>query len=246
MNSIITGQNLQTVAIVIAAATILISALRIHIRGSKPQDEKGTTALRSDIVLAITNGDVSLEQLLDIASTHGKFVDDVYSALQYCLREALTGRQELLSPKKEAIGKLLDEFREQILGTAIPDDTAILLNDVKRELADRAPTIEPLVENIRRLVAENDRISASEKTKSTWSLAIGVAGVLIGIFLWRFPYSTDAPVSKKSSDEVEIALQSAESGVFSCLEASCVLRYRSLGGMRYINVPLLETMKPKK
>ena len=84
--------------------------------------------------MAIAKAEVSLDQLADIASTHDLGLNDVYGALQYCLREALTGRQDELAQKSDSISKLLSEFREQIFGTAIPDDTAILLNEVKREL----------------------------------------------------------------------------------------------------------------
>lgn len=251
MQSFFSNLPLDRLAFSLGMLVLMLSAFSlfrfVYHRPAYANDDRTINALRTDVALAIAKAEVSLDQLADIASTHDLGLNDVYGALQYCLREALTGRQDELAQKSDSISKLLSEFREQIFGTAIPDDTAILLNEVKRELGQSAKTLEPLVENIRRLVAENARISAIEKKKSTWSLAFGVVGVVLGLFLWRFPYSPDASTLRKEMSDVEKAVLSPETGMVSCTEKSCVLRYKnSLGGSMFISVPFVDKNSSSK
>ena len=243
MNNLL--RDAYSLAVPAAAIVLAFVAYLAGRLSTEPEDairQKIRTELRADISLAVSNGEVTLDQLQDLAATHGAELSDVYEALQFCLREALTKRDTLLSLKLQAISKLLAEFRDQIFGTTIPDDTAILLNDVKRRLGEEAEALQPLVENIRRLVAENSRVAAREKKKSTWSLIFGALGVLLGLLLWRFPFLPGAlPATPKPTDAVETSLQGDDTGVTSCGQGFCLLKYRLSGGeLSFMKIPILK------
>ena len=98
------------VSTILLALVTLTFLSTFYFRRALRVDDRSTAALREDVALAVAKANVSLDQLADIASTHGLGSSDVYGALQYCLREALTGRQVELAQKSDAVSNLLSEL----------------------------------------------------------------------------------------------------------------------------------------
>jgi hypothetical protein len=137
---------------------------------------------------AIKNTQLSWGHIKVFASTRHLSQRDIGDTLKELLREALKGSDELLKSNVELFERYLEYYRNDEPFEDLPGEIRVYLERIRDQLPNGIETLDPLVNYLRDLSAENLREKKRQKLIAILSLMIGAAGLFIGIlsiFNWR-------------------------------------------------------------
>lgn len=147
---------------------------------------------KDDITYAITNNKISWNQVLDIAETRNIKKQEIYTALQILIREALTGRTADLQSHISDLQLYLQEFREVEPFERIPNEIRIHLERLKEHVPDSKLYLHPLASQIRELLSIKDREHLVMKRYTMGGFFIGLAGLIFAAYTYVHPINNDS------------------------------------------------------
>lgn len=159
------------IAIVISAVPILIDSAREHWRKQFRKQTKG----------AILRGDLSYEDLLHIAERWKQDRNSILNSFRIMLSDALSGEDEALSEKAEALRSLLIEHQSREPYAELPENISIQLARIAEQGEASKASVNQLAASLGELYSKNQRDSLKQKRYTVWGFAVGVVGVLLAV-----------------------------------------------------------------
>jgi hypothetical protein len=168
-------------------AWVLTSALEDYFKSKWEKD------FNEDLILAIKISQPSWPQILQIAASRQVRNERIYWILQRLLREILTGRNTELSAHRDLVESYIAQMKETEPFEGMPKEIRIHLERLREQLTTPAQSMEPLANQIRELLAVNDKERKQQKYYTTGGFFIGIFGLAFAIYPLVSPNTPSPP-----------------------------------------------------
>jgi hypothetical protein len=159
-----------------------------------------------DLRGAISTGQPTWKQLVDIAELRGLSQRRAYFVTRRLLRDIQTGAELSLKDHRTLLEEYIAEYKQAEPFEGIPNETRVHLERLRKSLGSDVAVLEPLTSQIRELVSIYEQDKVKQRRYTVWGFFIGVISFIFAAYVSVYPLVSEAPkASSLSPDPISAA-----------------------------------------
>ncbi|MBV9880810.1 MAG: hypothetical protein JO180_09970 [Gemmatirosa sp.] len=141
-----------------------------------------------DLRETLPNGELTWQQVANIAMLRGISTADAHLAVQILWRDAVTGRAPEMQAHQATLEHYVTAYRDIEPFEGLPQPTRIHLERLREALRDDVGALQPLTMEIRELASIYERDKQAQRRYTVWGFFVGVFGILLAAIAYFYPH----------------------------------------------------------